>query len=84
MKKILLTVAFLFLIKLIFAQNPAERNISVNFQQAKIERVLSELEAQSGYHFYVDTARFDSLKLTLQVSDVPLKKVLDLAFINTN
>jgi type II secretory pathway component GspD/PulD (secretin) len=62
-------------VKLVSAQNTPEKNISVNFQQTKIEPFVDELEAKSGYHFYVDTAQFDSLKITLQADNKPLSVI---------
>jgi len=83
MKKILLSIIFLFVVKLLSAQNNTEKTVSVNFNQAKIEQIINDLEAQSGYHFYADTAQFDSLKVTLQASDQPLEKILGMVFNNT-
>ena len=58
--------------------------ITVNFQQANISEFVNSLEAKSGYHFYYDPAQFDSLKLTVEGSDLPLKSVLGIAFKNTS
>ena len=38
--------------------------------------------AQTGLHFYYDPAKFDSLRVTLNVNDKPIETVLDLAFAN--
>jgi outer membrane receptor protein involved in Fe transport len=83
MKKILLLIGFLFAAKFLSAQNTPVKTFSVNFQQAKINEVVNDLEAKSGYHFYYDHTQFDSLKVTLQVSDYPLEKILKIAFNNT-
>ncbi len=84
MKKIyFLCFCFLMIFKLTSAQEGNKKLISVNFQQAKIEQFVSELESKTGYHFYYNPPQFDSLKVTLQVTDKPLESVLDLAFHNT-
>ena len=84
MKKIYFTIIFLFVTKLLLAQNTSGKKVSVNFNQAGIDAVVKELESQSGYHFYYDHAQFDSLKVTLQVSDALLENVLNMVFVNTN
>jgi hypothetical protein len=83
MKRIYFTIVFLFVVKLLSAQNNTEKTISVNFQQVTIDQFVSEIEAKSGYHFYYDATQFDSLKITVQANDMPLKNILDMAFNNT-
>src|SRR5437879_4208750 len=85
MKKIyLLSLFFLFLFKLAIAQDEGKKLISVNFQQAKIEQFADELESKTGYHFYYDPAKFDSLKVTLQETDKSLEAILYMAFGKTD
>ncbi|WP_413670077.1 TonB-dependent receptor domain-containing protein [Mucilaginibacter sp. Mucisp86] len=84
MKKIyFLSFCFLILIKLCHAQQGRGKSISVNFQQATIEQFVTELEAKSGFHFFYDPMQFDSLKVTLQVTDKPIEAILGQAFKNT-
>lgn len=84
MKKIYFLILFLFVAKILSAQNATEKTISVNYKQVNITELVNDLQTKTGYTFYVDTAQFDSLKVTLQVSDVPLGEVLHMAFLNTN
>ncbi len=85
MKKIyLLSFCFLFFLKLASAQDGNKKIISVNFQQAKIEQFVSELESKTGYHFYYNPTQFDSLKVTVQATEKPLETVLNMAFTNTD
>jgi len=84
MKKIYFLFVFLFVGKIVSAQNDIVKTISVNFQHTKIEPFVSDLEAKTGYRFYVDTAQFDSLKVSLQADNKPLEYILDMAFSNTN
>lgn len=69
--------------QLVSAQQNSEKLISVNFQQATIAQVVKDIELKSSYHFYYDPAQFDSLRVTLSISNKPLESVLDLAFSNT-
>ncbi|HTE00487.1 MAG TPA: TonB-dependent receptor [Mucilaginibacter sp.] len=78
-----LSFCFLILFKLASAQDGTKKTISVNFQQAKIEQFVSELESKTGYHFYYIQAQFDSLKVTLQATDKPLETILNMAFQGT-
>lgn len=79
-KSYLILTCLLLLFKLVSAQQNNGKLLSVNFQQATITQVVSELELKSGCHFYYDAAQFDSLRVTLQVSDKPLATILGLAF----
>ncbi|MHB8206320.1 TonB-dependent receptor [Mucilaginibacter sp.] len=83
MKRLYFTIIFLFVTKLLLAQNNTGKTVSVNYNQAGIDAIVRDLEAQSGYHFYYDHAQFDSLKVTLQISDALLEKVLNMVFNNT-
>ncbi|WP_243749183.1 TonB-dependent receptor [Mucilaginibacter agri] len=58
--------------------------ITVDFKQATIGQVATDLQTKTGYHFYYDAAQFDSLRVTLQLTDKPLEAVLNQAFANTN
>ncbi|HEY4195875.1 MAG TPA: carboxypeptidase-like regulatory domain-containing protein, partial [Mucilaginibacter sp.] len=85
MKKIyFLSFLFLVFLKLANAQDADKKLISVNFQQAKIEQVASELESKTGYHFYYNPAQFDSLKVTVQATDKTLDAILYMAFNKTD
>ncbi|MDB5023154.1 MAG: TonB-dependent receptor, partial [Mucilaginibacter sp.] len=84
MKKISLLGFFLVFFKLVNAQYGDKKLISVNFQQAKIEQFVTELESKTGYHFYYNPAQLDSLKVTLQATDKSLETVLYMAFNKTD
>ncbi|WP_295718521.1 carboxypeptidase-like regulatory domain-containing protein [Mucilaginibacter sp.] len=84
MKKIyFLSFCFLILLKVGYSQQTTVQTISVNFQQATIEQFVTELEAKTGYHFYYEPAKFDSLKITVQLDNKSMETVLDAAFKNT-
>ena len=85
MKKIyFLSFLFLVFFKLSSAQDTDKKLISVNFQQAKIEQFVDDLESKTGYHFYYNPAQFDSLKVTLQATDKTLEAILYSAFNKTD
>jgi hypothetical protein len=85
MKKIyFLSFCLLAFFKLAQAQDGEKKLISVDFQQAKIEQVASDLESKTGYHFYYNQAQFDSLKVTLQATDKPLATILYSIFNKTD
>ncbi|HEY4325054.1 MAG TPA: TonB-dependent receptor [Mucilaginibacter sp.] len=73
---------FLFLVffKTAFSQ---EKLIDVNFKDATIIQVVTDIEAKTNYHFYYNPVLFDSLHVTLTVSQQPVKTVLESAFKNT-
>jgi hypothetical protein len=77
-------ICLLLFFKIASAQQNSGKLISVNFQQATISQVVSELESKSSYHFYYDHVQFDSLKVTLQANDKPLETILDMAFKGTD
>ncbi|MDP9077288.1 MAG: TonB-dependent receptor [Bacteroidota bacterium] len=84
MRRIYLAIfCFLGFLEAVSAQQNKTKLFSVNFQQATISQFVNELESKSSYHFYYDPALFDSLRVTLQVTDKPLGEVLDLAFKKT-
>jgi hypothetical protein len=62
----------------------AGKLIDVNYNQAKIEEVVTDLENKTGAHFYYDPVLFDSLKVTLQASRQAVGNILDQAFKGTD
>ncbi|MFI5136308.1 MAG: TonB-dependent receptor domain-containing protein [Sphingobacteriales bacterium] len=83
MKKTLLLIFFLITAKLLFAQSTVGKMISADFKDANIDQFVNELEVKSGYHFYYDRVLFDSLKVTIQVTDKSIDFILDKALRNT-
>jgi len=67
----------------VWAQQGGQKLIDVNFQQATVSQFVGELEAKTGYYFYYETNKFDSLRVTLQLNQATLNAVLDAAFKNT-
>jgi len=66
------------------AQEKTDTLVTGEFDEMKIEQFVRELESQTGFHFYYISTQFDSLKINLSAKAQPLRKVLELAFVNTN
>jgi len=83
MRKIyLLILSLLFAVKIAVGQESAAK-ISVSFLNANIDQFAHDLEGKTGYRFYYDSTQFDSLKITLTITDKPLNVILAQAFNNT-
>jgi len=63
-------------------KNPAL--ITADFHHVNMERFVSELEKQTGLHFYFDPALVDSVQINLTVTAQPLDKVIAQAFAGTD
>jgi hypothetical protein len=61
----------------------AGRLVDVNYNQATIEQVATDLESKTGSRFYYDPKLFDSLRVTLQASRQSVGNILDQAFKGT-
>ena len=66
------------------AQEHKHNLISGNFEHLTIRAFTGELEKQTGYYFYYDSATFDSLRITLTAHHESLDSVLSRAFQNTD
>ncbi len=83
MRKYTIIVAMLIgLSHLLHAQD--NYTFDVNFKQASIAQVVTELNSKTGYTFYYDPAQFDSLRVTLSATQKTLLFILTSAFKNTN
>src|SRR5258708_6009198 len=84
MKKLFLVILILLnLLRYAYAQQNNIQLIDVDFKQAGITQIAADLQSKTGYHFYYDPAQFDSLKVTLQLSQKTLFDVLDRMFKNS-
>ncbi len=82
--KIILQLAILiclvFCAQLSKAQNVPEKKITMKLDSAKFGDFVKQVESQTGYYFYYDAVRFDSLALDLNVKDQSIREVLDQVF----
>jgi hypothetical protein len=65
------------------AQQGRDKLIDVDFNQANISTVVTDLSSKTGYHFYYDPVQLDSLRVTLTLRQAPLHTVLDKMFEKT-
>jgi hypothetical protein len=66
-----------------FSQSAHEKQIDVNFQQAPIRQVVSDIESKTNYRFYYNPADVDSMRITLQVTQKPVSYILEQALKGT-
>jgi len=83
MKKIYLALFIVYSFSFAYAQEGPGKLIDVDFNQAGISNIVSELQSKTGYHFYYDPAQFDSLKVTVKATQKSLAYVLNKAFENS-
>lgn len=61
----------------------AQSLYSVNYNQAKISSIVTDLEAKSGFHFYYDNVLLDSVIINAKIDQKPLPYILSTIFENT-
>jgi TonB dependent receptor-like, beta-barrel/CarboxypepD_reg-like domain/TonB-dependent Receptor Plug Domain len=86
MRKILLSFSLLFLLLANqegFAQQNNQQLITGDFHQLTFEQFAQQVEAQTDYHFYFDTAQVDSIIVNFSLTGAHLQAVLDQLFRNT-
>lgn len=57
--------------------------IDVDYNQANISQITTDLSTKTGYRFYYKPLQFDSLKVTLKLTQKTLNEVLEKVFENT-
>src|SRR5690349_12333661 len=82
--KILLPLFILFSAVLfsgnVLAQTTPEKKITIRLDSARFNDFVKQVESQTGYYFYYDASKFDSLTLDLDVKDLAIRDVLDQVF----
>jgi hypothetical protein len=87
MRKFRLLILFnliLFITCVSVNAQPNTKRVSVELKEASIDSLVHELEAQTGYHFYYNPVQFDSLRVSLSVTNISLQRVLELVFANSD
>ena len=82
------TILYIFITSLVFcsaarSQQASLPAVSGNFKDIPVDSFLIQLEQQTNYHFYFDTAQLGALKINVTATNQSLKQVLDAAFANT-
>ncbi|GGM75875.1 TonB-dependent receptor [Dyadobacter beijingensis] len=75
-----LFICCLFTTQFSHGQNAPEKKITMKLDSARFDQFVKQVEAQTGYYFYYDASRFDSLTLDLNVNNLSLREVLDQVF----
>lgn len=79
---LLLFAGFLFCSSL-YGQKESIFPVTIDLKKTTAKEFIGQLEKQTGFHFYYDTTRFDSVVINITVEQQSLKKVLDRVFANT-
>lgn len=63
-----------------YAQATPEKKITIRLDSARFDDFVKQVESQTGYYFYYEKSRFDSLTLDLNAKDLSIREVLDQVF----
>jgi len=84
---VFMRVKLLFVIFIIFLSVNAfsqKKNISLNFKDVSIERIILEIEKQSEYRFFFEQSSINlQPKASIQISNATINEVLEKLFTNT-
>ena len=80
---LLVTFILLLVASATFAQQPGDNLVSGSFHEATFSEFVQKIEAQTNYHFFYDASQFDSITITISVSNAHLTSVLDKVFNDT-
>ncbi|OQP56074.1 hypothetical protein A4H97_21080 [Niastella yeongjuensis] len=76
-----LTAVLLFITCLQVSANIYSQTVTLNVQNAPLEKVLKEIEKQSKYNFFYEEGLFHNAKpITVSVSNITLEQVLEVCF----
>src|SRR6185312_13833455 len=80
---LLVTFILLLITSAAFAQQSGDNMVSGSFHEATFSEFVQKIEAQTNYHFFYDASQFDSMTITISVSNAHLTSVLDKVFNGT-
>jgi hypothetical protein len=63
-----------------YAQNTPEKKITIRLDSARFDDFVKQVESQTGYYFYYEKSRFDSLTFDLNANNLSIREVLDQVF----
>src|SRR6266498_3582523 len=79
--RLLILIALLFVcVFTVTGQKKNQVPVTADFRNANMEQFVSELEKQTGLHFYYDPVLTDSIKINLSIASLPVEKIMDMAF----
>jgi hypothetical protein len=70
----------IFVSRISTAQDMPGKKVTMHLDSARFTDFVRQVESQTGYYFYYDASRFDSLTLDLDVKDLTVREVLDQVF----
>ncbi|WP_181308104.1 TonB-dependent receptor [Rufibacter sp. XAAS-G3-1] len=82
-KAFLLAVSLLCCLLHSHAQTRAEQLITLDLKDASFEKFAQEIETKTTYRFYYDPTTVDSLLVSMQVTQKPLKEIMEQALAGT-
>ena len=85
-RQIFVWISFILLLtaKDAFAQESSDNLVTGNFHDVTFTEFVQKIEKQTGFHFYYDPTQFDSISITISVSEAHFSAVLDQVFSNTD
>ena len=84
MKLIQYSIIFLFCLSTITGSAQDQNLISGNFSGYRFPSLVREIEKQSSWHIYYDSADTDSLEINFTANQLSLQQVFDIIFKNTD
>jgi hypothetical protein len=84
MKKVHRFILVAFCLSSFCAGAQDQKLISGNFTGYKFPRLVLDIESQTPYHIYYDSAETDSIEINLTANQLTLQQVFDIVFKNTN
>jgi hypothetical protein len=69
-----LIICCIFTTHFSYGQNVPEKKITMKLDSARFDQFVKQVEGQTGYYFYYDATRFDSLTLDLNVNNLSLRR----------
>src|ERR1700677_299425 len=66
-----------------FAQDKPSATLTLDLHQVRYADLLKEMEKQTGYRFFYDTADLDTTRIDVNVQTQPLSAVLESVFSGT-
>src|SRR5688572_15791837 len=84
MKRGLLLLYFFFLLQVAHSQSARDSVVSGSYQDATVEQFVQDLEQQSGFKFYFDTAQLAGTRINATFTNVSIQNALNAAFKHSN
>ncbi|RKD13312.1 TonB-dependent receptor [Pelobium manganitolerans] len=84
MKIKLFLLVFVFLTALRGSAQERTKYLNLHLNNQPLMQLVKQIELQTGYRIYYETAAFDSLKVNISAENMPVEKVFDQVFTGTD